>query len=70
VTLHERRTPGAAEALRSWAESRGHVLQDHDYTIADDHPMISWRGMRVSTLELHVPNTRIAVHRVDRAEAA
>lgn len=70
VTLRESRTPGAELALRAWAQERGYGLRDNTHTVADDHPMVDWRGMWVSTLSVSTLSARtelcwttITVHR-------
>lgn len=73
LTLWEHETPGAIDALVSWAARHKHPVVDNTYVVENDHPFESWRGMWVSTVRASiVPSTArtrsITVHRSKPAD--
>lgn len=71
VTVFERDVPGAVNALIAWATERGMTVRDNTRVVPDDHPMVEWRGMLVSTVaagSITVHRNRIAIS--DTAEGA
>jgi hypothetical protein len=70
IVLIEDRAPTAERELRAWAADRNLELEDDTHVVPDDHPMVDWRGMWVSTIAVHHPGPRwgtVTVHRSDKA---
>lgn len=72
LSLFECRVPDAERALRLWANDQGLSVVEEDRVTPEDHPMVEWRGMRVSVIRVRLPRDllTITVHRDTTRRAA